>query len=246
MKGQKKKILAGLALMLLLAVAFWYGGNMPDSHGWSAGNSVPQQSQSVEPAVEEESAETAEPQQQTDPQHQEDPGALSEAPAEQQPAAQAKPQTAQPNQTAQAPAAADTEPSSAPAEPTCTISISCSALLEHLDWCDPAKVDLIPQDGWILQPVTVTFTEGESVFDVLQRTCREKKIHMEYTDTPVYDSAYIEGIHNLYEFDAGEQSGWMYAVNGSFPNYGCSQYKLQDGDVIRWVYTCDLGEDVRG
>ena len=246
MKGQKKKILAGRALLLLLAVAFWYGGNMPDSHGWSAGNSVSQQSQSVEPAVEEESAETAEPQQQTDPQHQEDPGALSEAPAEQQPAAQAKPQTAQPNQTAQAPAAADTEPSSAPAEPTCTISISCSALLEHLDWCDPAKVDLIPQDGWILQPVTVTFTEGESVFDVLQRTCREKKIHMEYSDTPVYDSAYIEGIHNLYEFDAGEQSGWMYAVNGSFPNYGCSQYKLQDGDVIRWVYTCDLGEDVRG
>ena len=63
MKGQNKKILAGLALLLLLAVAFWYGGNTPASHGWSAGSSVPQQSQSVEPAVEEESAETAEPQQ---------------------------------------------------------------------------------------------------------------------------------------------------------------------------------------
>ena len=83
------------------------------------------------------------------------------------------------------------------------------------------------------------------MLDVLQRVCQENKIHMEYTDTPLYDTAYIEGIYNLYEFDAGELSGWMYAVNDSFPNYGCSQYVLQDGDVIRWVYTCELGEDVK-
>ena len=131
------------------------------------------------------------------------------------------------------------------AEYTCTISISCAALLERLDLCDPAKAELVPEDGWILQPITVTFHEGDSVLDVLQRVCQENKIHMEYTDTPLYDTAYIEGIYNLYEFDAGELSGWMYAVNDSFPNYGCSQYVLQDGDVIRWVYTCELGEDVK-
>ena len=55
---------------------------------------------------------------------------------------------------------------------------------------------------------------------------------------------YIEGIGNLYEFDCGAESGWMYAVNGWFPNYGCSQYALQDGDTVTWVYTCDLGRDV--
>lgn len=60
----------------------------------------------------------------------------------------------------------------------------------------------------------------------------------------MYNSAYIEGIHNLYEFDVGELSGWMYSVNDWFPNYGCSRYQLQDGDVVEWVYTCDLGEDV--
>ena len=68
------------------------------------------------------------------------------------------------------------------------------------------------------------FTEGESVFDVLKRVCRENKIHMEFSETPVYQSAYIEGIGNLYEFDCGEGSGWMYRVNGEFPNYGCSRY----------------------
>lgn len=93
MKGQNKRILAGLALLLLLAVAFWYGGNTPASHGWSAGSSVPQQSQSVEPAVEEESAETAEPQQLTVRSSRKTPEALTEATAKQQPAAQAKPQT---------------------------------------------------------------------------------------------------------------------------------------------------------
>jgi hypothetical protein len=38
----------------------------------------------------------------------------------------------------------------------------------------------------------------------------------------------------------------MYKVNGWFPNYGCSRYGLKDGDVICWVYTCDLGKDIGG
>ena len=74
--------------------------------------------------------------------------------------------------------------------------------------------------------------------------CRENKLHLEFSTTPVYGSAYIEGIGNLYEFDCGAESGWMYAVNGWFPNYGCSQYALQDGDTVTWVYTCELGRDV--
>ena len=129
---------------------------------------------------------------------------------------------------------------------TCTISISCATILDNLDLCDPEKVELVPADGWILQPMTVTFYEGESVFNVLQRTCKQQKIHMEFSNTPIYNSAYIEGIHNLYEFDVGNLSGWMYKVNDWFPNYGCSRYQLKDGDVIEWVYTCDLGYDVGG
>ncbi len=127
---------------------------------------------------------------------------------------------------------------------TCTISISCGEVLSNLDKLDSDKHELIPADGWILPQTTATFYEGESVFDVLIRTCKEHKIHMEYMDTPLYNSAYIEGIGNLYEFDCGNESGWMYCVNDWFPNYGCSQYQLGDGDVIQWIYTCDLGRDV--
>ena len=126
----------------------------------------------------------------------------------------------------------------------CTISISCAMILNNLDKCNKDKVELVPEDGWLLEPTEVVFYGGESVFNVLQRTCRQKKIHMEFSNTPIYNSAYIEGIGNLYERDVGELSGWMYSVNGWFPNYGCGRYALKDGDVIQWVYTCDLGADV--
>lgn len=138
----------------------------------------------------------------------------------------------------------ETEPG--PVTYTCTISISCATILDNMDALDKKKVSLIPADGWILKPVTVFFREGESVFDVLQRVCKEKKIHMEFSNTPVYNSAYIEGIYNLYEFDVGSLSGWTYKVNDWFPNYGCSRYQLKDGDVIVWAYTCNLGKDVGG
>ena len=131
-------------------------------------------------------------------------------------------------------------------EYTCTVSISCAAILDHMDLFDREKAELVPEDGWLLKPETVTFREGESAFDVLQRVCREKKLHMEFSSTPVYNSAYIEGIGNLYEFDAGDLSGWMYRVNGWCPNYGCSRYRLSDGDMLEWIYTCDLGRDVGG
>lgn len=127
---------------------------------------------------------------------------------------------------------------------TCTFSIECSTILNNLQDLDPDKRELVPSNGVILAPTTVTFYEGESVFDVLKRVCQENNIHMESSWTPVYNSAYIEGIHNLYEFDCGSLSGWMYRVNGWYPNYGCSRYQLADGENVEWRYTCDLGKDV--
>lgn len=127
---------------------------------------------------------------------------------------------------------------------TCTFSIECSTILNNLSDLNPDKLEMVPSDGVILSTQTVTFYEGESVFDVLKRVCKDNGIHMESSWTPMYNSAYVEGIHNLYEFDCGNLSGWMYRVNGWYPNYGCSRYQLAQGDVVEWRYTCDLGKDV--
>lgn len=128
----------------------------------------------------------------------------------------------------------------------CTFSIECSSILNNLDQLNTEKIEMVPSNGVILAKTTVEFSEGESVFDVLQRVCKGYGIHLEAEWTPLYNSAYIEGIHNLYEFDCGDLSGWMYRVNGWYPNYGCSRYQLSAGDVVEWRYTCDLGRDIGG
>lgn len=128
------------------------------------------------------------------------------------------------------------------------LSIECGTILDNWEDLDPALRDekYVPADGVILPKTEYTVGEGDTVFDVLSRAVREQKIHMEYqgANENAFGSVYIEGINHSYEFSCGALSGWMYRVNGVFPNYGCSMYKLKDGDVVEWVYTCDLGRDV--
>lgn len=128
----------------------------------------------------------------------------------------------------------------------CTLSVRCDTAVTNISRLTPEKAEIIPKDGVIYPKREVTFNVGESVFNVLLREMKLNRIHFEFENTPIYKSAYVEGISNLYEFDCGELSGWVYRVNGSFPNYGCSKYTVNDGDVIEWIYTCDLGNDVGG
>ena len=255
----KWKIILPALVIAVLAAAFCFGGDVPSPKASDAAGEVPTASTLPETAVSPKIAPVEKEQSVPSPKPADIPEKESEpestpAPAPEllQPPAEIEPESAQDQYL--------TDPvpvgKPLPAEPqdvtisatarTCTISISCATILENMDALNSAKTDLIPADGWILVPTSVTFYEGESVFNVLQRTCKQQKLHMEFEDTPIYNSAYIEGIHNLYEFDVGELSGWMYSVNDWFPNYGCSRYQLTDGDVICWVYTCDLGRDVGG
>ena len=127
---------------------------------------------------------------------------------------------------------------------TCTLEVRCDTLLGNLDKLTDGKAALVPEDGTLLPVTEVEFTGGNSVFDVFRQTLKSEKIHFEYVDASAYDSIYIEGIGNLYEFDCGPQSGWMYSVNGVYPGLGCSGYTLADGDVIVFSYTLDLGADL--
>ena len=127
----------------------------------------------------------------------------------------------------------DTTPSK-----SCTITIQCTSVLNNMDKLKEGKEAYVPSSGYILS-VTMDYTEGETVFDVLTRACSQYGVQLEYAYTPMYGSYYIEGINHLYEFDCGGTSGWKYSVNGSSPNYGCSNYTVCENDSIVWYYVCE-------
>lgn len=126
---------------------------------------------------------------------------------------------------------------------TCTLLIECEEVLKNREKLNKDKTEIIPSDGIILTETVIGFNEDESVYDVLRRVCTDKKIHLDAAITPAYNTAYVKGINNLYEFDCGEFSGWTYKVNGEFPQFGCSDYILSEGDKIVFHYVCELSDE---
>lgn len=127
---------------------------------------------------------------------------------------------------------------------TCTVEIRCDTILDNMSNLKEGKAKYVPKNGVILTTTKVEFVEGENVYNVLKRACGYFKIPIEYRWYVEYGGYYMEGINNLFEFDCGKSSGWMYKVNGWYPNYGCWNYVLKENDVIVWNYTCNLGKDL--
>lgn len=257
MKKHKSKIMAGIIILTVLSFVFWYGGDAPSLRGWQPEqtlkredkieNTKTEQKVSEMPIrqADEVAFEENKPQNTDDfPKTSDEKETLTEMTIDEatgkdkyltDPVPDGKPIPIEPQEVV-----------ISDKEYTCTLSVRCDTILNKIEWIDSEKVDIVPKDGVIFTERTVTFYEGESVFNLLLREMKKNKIHMEFVNTPIYNSAYIEGIANLYEFDCGELSGWMYKVNDWFPNYGCSRYQLKAGDRVEWVYTCDLGKDVGG
>ena len=264
LKKHKTKLIAAVVIIAALSAAWFYGGNYP------AQSTAPVPSIMLGTA---ENTMSAEPLNSAEPTslHTPVPPAADITPdAPNTPEKTSPPPTGAPDVIGNPAPSPDVSPGSAaptginpdknpgssplPTEPedavtdndsfTVTLIVRCDALLSNMNLLDGEKHELVPADGVIFDAAAVTVYEGESVFNVLQRSMKQAKIHMAFRNTPFYNSAYIEGINNLYEFDAGELSGWMYRVNGLYPGYGCSRYLLEPGDVIEWHYTCDLGRDI--
>lgn len=118
-----------------------------------------------------------------------------------------------------------------------TLSVRVDALIDNMHLLDENKHELIPQDGYIFPETIVTAYENDSVFDILQREMRSNGIHM-----VVSGAGFVEGIGNIFMFDAGPMSGWLYMVNGQSADVGPSQYIVQPGDIIEWEFTIDFSE----
>ena len=141
-------------------------------------------------------------------------------------------------------AAVSTSASEAPAAQTCVLTVRCDTILENRDVLNPEKADLVPEDGLLYENPAAEITDGESAFDLLLRETRAAGIHLDFVKTPAYNTVYVRGIGNLYEFDCGDLSGWTYRINGEFLSVGCSLAVIHPGDTVEFLYTCDLGADV--
>ncbi len=119
---------------------------------------------------------------------------------------------------------------------------ACTQTDNHNDQSRPytATVTVTGYDNMIvLSQTEAGFSEGETVLDVLLRVSEDNDIVVDYTGFG--DTAYVKGINNLYEFDYGGESGWVYIVSGTkeMPNVSCGAYRLKDGDDISWVYVTE-------
>ena len=233
-KHRTKLIVAGVILLLLAGTFFLADGGSgrapspPQEPPAEAEIGQPEEPAEQPPSPEEPNAEQPDAESLEEPVRKpentesepvpEQPKNPTEQPEPEEPAERpSSPETPVEPETPSAP-----EPAPDPETFTVTLSVRCDTILQNRDKLKPEKLALLPEDGVLFASREVVANRGESVFHLLQREMKRAKIHLEFENTPLYQSAYIEGIGNLYEYDCGEQSGWMYRVNGVFPGYGCS------------------------
>ncbi|MCH5186757.1 MAG: DUF4430 domain-containing protein [Oscillospiraceae bacterium] len=128
--------------------------------------------------------------------------------------------------------------------PSAVLSIECGAAADNRGELPPELRDerYVPADGYILAPTKLALAEGESAYDLLMKAARyyEISVDAQGSGENSLGTVYIRGINQLYEFSAGELSGWTYSVNGELPGVGCDELELSDGDEVRFIYTLDI------
>lgn len=120
------------------------------------------------------------------------------------------------------------------------VGAECTSVLSRIDDIDEDinPYSAIPSDGIILPLAEVTLPEGATAFDALDTAARTEKIPVDRIGSTF--GVYVRGIGNVYEFGFGGESGWTYRVNGISPHISAGVYKLSEGDIVEFVYVCEL------
>lgn len=76
----------------------------------------------------------------------------------------------------------------------------------------------------------VTYSDGTTGYSVLKKTGYSLKVN------GFGKYIYVRSINGLKEKAYGPRSGWMYSVNGVYPNKSAGAYTLKSGDKVVWKY----------
>ncbi len=97
-------------------------------------------------------------------------------------------------------------------------------------------------EAWILPTVVRDLPEGTTAFEVFKQVLAANG----YT----YDAkgSYVRAViapdgTKVAELSKGQYSGWMYRVNGEFPDTYMGAYELEDGDGIEVFFTVDYTKE---
>lgn len=124
---------------------------------------------------------------------------------------------------------------------TVTVLAECSAALDNMGSIDERvnTADVIPADGVVIAYCEVPLPEGATAFEALTLAARQQQVRVDGSGT-VY-GVYVSAIGHIAEFGFGDMSGWLYSVNGEYPEASCGEYRLHDGDAVEFHYTCGYG-----
>jgi hypothetical protein len=89
--------------------------------------------------------------------------------------------------------------------------------------------------GTIIGTSKVSFKDGETIFDILLQEAKKHNIVVDSRGSGA--TTYVEGIDNIYEFDYGAKSGWVFKLNGVSLTKSIGTIKVKDGDRIECSYT---------
>lgn len=118
----------------------------------------------------------------------------------------------------------------------CTLTIECTKILSNIEKLKDGHEAYVPKSGYILNSYKVNYENNMSAYDALKAGCKANGIKISSRSTTY--GTYVSGINNLDEKDCGENSGWLYYINGSLPQFSCDKYQLKPFDDIKFSYTC--------
>lgn len=104
------------------------------------------------------------------------------------------------------------------------------------------KVSIKAIGEYWLKNKSVTIEEDSTVYDAFMEAIDDTGIEQEGAKKGYIESMTYDG-ETLGEFDEGDNSGWLYKVNGDLPDAGIKDYELEDGDEILFYYTRDWKKD---
>lgn len=100
------------------------------------------------------------------------------------------------------------------------------------------------EKGMIVCPKPIEISEGETAYSLLIKELGDK-VEVTKLESDFGSIEYVSGIDGLRELDRGEQSGWLYEINGKPAEAGANQYAVKEGDVIAYRYSLNWGEDLK-